>query len=106
MHYIERDLEIARYNVVTLERFIGKHRAILASATWDAELKPRAEQLLSQFEAALREAHSRYNEIWSDLYSAERPAPDESHLQNHVPEREDLYRQGFERHNHVRWECG
>jgi hypothetical protein len=70
MRYTQRDLEMARRNVVALERLIREHRAIPLLVAFDAELKPRAEELLSQFEASLREARSRYSAIWSDLHSA------------------------------------
>jgi hypothetical protein len=70
MEYTERDLDIARRNVVALERLIKEHRAIPLLVTFDAELKPYAKEVLSQFEASLREARSRYSAIWSNLHSA------------------------------------
>jgi hypothetical protein len=70
MQYTERDLEIARRNVVVLMRLIKEHRAIARQLTFDADLKARAEQLLSQFEASLRDTSRCYGEIWWDLHSA------------------------------------
>jgi hypothetical protein len=55
MPYTQRELEIARRNVVALENLIREHRAIALLVTFDAELRPRAEELLAQFEASLRE---------------------------------------------------
>jgi len=71
MRYTQRDLEVAQLNVVALEALIRKHRTFALLFTFDPELRPRADELLSQFEASLREAHSRYGEIWSDLHSAD-----------------------------------
>jgi hypothetical protein len=73
MRYTQRDLEIARRNVVALERLIAEHRAIALLVTFDSELRLRAEELLSQLEASLRETRRLYREIWSDLHSAEAP---------------------------------
>jgi hypothetical protein len=70
MEYTERDLEFARRNVVALERLIREHKAIPLLVTFDAELKPFAKEVLSHFEASLREARSRYSAIWSNLNSA------------------------------------
>ena len=69
MEYTQRDLEFARRNVVALERLSREHRAISLLVTLDAELKPHAEEVLSQIEASLREARSRYSAIWSHLHS-------------------------------------
>jgi hypothetical protein len=70
MEYTKRDLEFARRNVVALERLTREHKSIPLLVTFDAELKPFAKEVLSQFEASLREARSRYSAIWSNLNSA------------------------------------
>jgi hypothetical protein len=56
--------------VRALQRFIQEQKQRLAESTWGPDLNAEAERLLAQFEAALRENRSRYQEIWSSLHSA------------------------------------
>jgi hypothetical protein len=66
MTYTERDLEVARRHVLTLQHFIAEHRRLVAQSPWDQESKVEAERLLVQFETVLEE---RYNQVWANLNS-------------------------------------
>jgi hypothetical protein len=70
MRYTPRDLEIVRWQVLTLQRFISEHRSLVRQAPWEPTMKAAAEQLLVGFEATLEEKKKHYKEIWTELHPA------------------------------------
>jgi len=68
--HTERDLLIAARHVSTLEHFLLQQRKLFAEMYWPSGQKEQGEQLLHQFEEALRQARQRYADIWQELHEA------------------------------------
>jgi hypothetical protein len=67
MKYTQRDLDLAERHMFTFERFIRRHKELLAESTWDPGLKAAAESLLIQLEEALDLSRRRCEHIRSAL---------------------------------------
>jgi hypothetical protein len=68
MVHTQRDLALAERSVSALEHFIAEQRRILAAAPWSTEEKAQGRRLLQQFEQTLRDARTRYRELWLELH--------------------------------------
>jgi hypothetical protein len=67
MKYTQRDLDLAERHMFTFERFISRHRQLLAESAWDPELKAAAEKLLDQLEETLNDSRRRCEQIRTAL---------------------------------------
>jgi hypothetical protein len=67
MTYTQRDLDLAERHMFTFERFISRHRQLLAESTWEPGLKSAAEKLLTQLEEALNDSRRRCEQIRNAL---------------------------------------
>jgi hypothetical protein len=79
--HTERDLLITARHVTTLEHFLLQQRKLFAETCWPSGQKEQGEQLLHQFEEALKQARERYADIWQELHEGAPLQPPGTHLE-------------------------